>query len=178
MRLSVKNWLAGAALLQSMELAALEDIPLAYLVVAKSVEVPADILYSVALAESARPYRQQPKPWPWTLNINGQGIYCDSREDALHRLTDAIRRNQLVDIGLMQINWHWHKQRFASPNDALLPMHNLKAGAQVLREQYNNTGEWWQAVGRYHDPGQDKTSRAAAANYRQRVKQHWQANFQ
>lgn len=173
----IRQLLVGATLLQSITVAALEALPIAYIVVAKATNVPADILYALALAESGRTYRGTFLPWPWTLNIEGESVYCHSQHDAIIRATAAINRKQMVDIGLTQVSWHWHQRRFARIGDALVPMLNLKEGAAILREQYDASGDWWQAVGRYHDPGQDQASLVSAEQYRQRVRRLWRGAF-
>lgn len=185
MNLSLRQWAAGIALVQSITVLAkenLEDIPMAYLIVAKSYQVPADILYSMALVESGKVYKEKKLPWPWALNIDGQSVFCDSQQEAISRISQAIKNKQLVDIGLMQISWRWQKQRFSNPGEALVPIHNLKAGAIILREQFEhnqleNKGDWWDAVGRYHDPGQDAVSLGNAKQYRDKVKKYWQETF-
>ena len=174
---AIRQLVVGATLMQSISVAALDDLPIAYVVVAKAANVPADILYAVALAESGRSYKGVLLPWPWTLNVEGRSIYCESQSEAIILAADAINRKQLVDIGLTQVNWRWHRQRFSHVDDALVPMLNLKAGAAILREQFEVSGDWWQAVGRYHDPGQDSESLDSAENYRQRVKRLWRGAF-
>lgn len=178
---AVKKWVAGIGLMQSVAVTALEkleEIPIAYALVAKAYEVPADILYAVALAESGKPYKATYRPWPWALNIDGQSFYCHSEQEAARRIGAALQHKQAIDIGLMQISWYWHRQRFASPAEALVPIHNLKVGAAILREQYEQTGDWWRAVGRYHDPGRDERSLDNAKRYRERVERHWREQFQ
>ena len=172
-----KPWIAGVALMQSVAVAALEEIPTAYLIVAKSYQVPADILYAMALAESGTQYGGDQIPWPWALNIDGQSVFCESQQEAVRRVHQAIGNQQSVDIGLMQVNWRWHKQRFTTIDESLVPVRNLSAGAVILYEQFEQTNDWWEAVGRYHDPGQDAESLNSAQRYRGRVKQYWRERF-
>ena len=168
---------AGLVVMQPVNASALESLPVAYHIVAKAYQVPVDILYAVALTESGRRYESSNLPWPWALNIDGESVYCQSQNEALQRIRQAIRKQQAVDIGLMQISWRWQQQRFTDVDQALIPVQNLKAGAAILREQFENTQDWWQAVGRYHDPGQDPTSLENALHYRTKVRQHWVAEF-
>jgi hypothetical protein len=148
---------------------------MAYEFVAEAYDMPADILYAVAMTESAKSHGEIHRPWPWALNINGVGVYCATQQEATLILKAAIREHRSVDIGLMQISWRWHQHRFSHSAEALIPLHNLRAGAAILREQYERDEDWWQAVGRYHSPGNDMASQAKARTYRQRVEQHWQA---
>ena len=172
-----KPLIAGFTLMQSVATVALEDVPVAYWIVAESHQVPVDILYAVALTESGKPYKGEQTPWPWALNIDGRSVFCESQQKAIHRMAKAIRQEQSVDIGLMQINWRWHRQRFSSIRESLVPIKNLSAGASILYEQFEQTNDWWEAVGRYHDPGQDAESLTSAQRYRERVKQHWREWF-
>lgn len=72
---AIRKLVVGATLMQSISVAALDDLPIAYVVVAKAANVPADILYAVALAESGRSYKGVLLPWPWTLNVEGRSIF-------------------------------------------------------------------------------------------------------
>ena len=139
---AIRQLVVGATLMQSITATALDELPVAYMVVAKAANVPADILYAVALAESGRSYNGVLLPWPWTLNVEGRSIFCGSQGEAIVLAAEAINRKQLVDLGLTQVS-----------------------------------GDWWQAVGRYHDPGQDDESLASAEHYRQRVKRLWRGAF-
>jgi len=176
-RRAIKSLLASVILMQASNILALEDFPIAYLVVAQQYQVPVDILYAVAMTESGNGYDSSQLPWPWALNVDGRSIYCQSRQEAVWVVSHAIQAKQSVDIGLMQISWRWHQHRFASIDDALIPMKNLKAGAAILQEQFEVTNDWWEAVGRYHDPGQDQNSLDNAEVYRARVRQQWQNMF-
>lgn len=109
----------------------------------------------------------------WTLNIEGKAYRFTHRRSMLAKLNQAVQDKQSVDIGIMQINWRWHKHRFNSLKPALDPYTNLKTGAEILVEQYQVTGDWWLAVGRYHSPAQTKNSIKRAKQYRQRVRRHW-----
>lgn len=180
MNSALKTWFAGISVAQSMVAMSselLEDIPMAYLFVAKAYQVPADILYSIALTESGKLYKGKYLPWPWALNIAGRSVFCQSQEEARLQIAQALRSKRSVDIGVMQISWRWQKQRFADPKEALIPMNNLRAGAEILREQFEHNNDWWDAVGRYHDPGQDEVSLNNAKRYREKVISNWKRVF-
>jgi soluble lytic murein transglycosylase-like protein len=146
-------------------------IPPAYVTVAREVGVPPRLLYAVALTESARRFRtNEVRPWPWSLHVNGRAEYHASREDAYR----AIRRHlaagrRSIDIGLMQLNWRWHRESLRDPWQALDPYHNLRTGAHLLRAHYRECGDWLTAAGRYHAPATTKQGRALAKTYRKRV---------
>lgn len=173
---AIKPWLASV-MMQASTVMALEELPVAYLIVAKHQQVPVDILYAVAMTESGKRFGDEQRPWPWALNVDGRSVFCQSEQEAVLTVSEAIQKKQSVDIGLMQINWRWHKHRFSSIDDALTPMKNLQVGAAILQEQFKYTNDWWEAVGRYHDPGQDTDSLENAERYRTRVRQQWQDMF-
>lgn len=148
-------------------------IPPAYRAVAKQYSIPPDILYSIAFAESGYQYRSVYNPWPWTLNIEGKAYRFTDKASTLVRLRRAINHQQSVDIGIMQINWRWHKHRFNTIESTLDPYTNLQVGAKILLEQHHIINDWWLAVGRYHAPSQNQRSIQRAKQYALRVQKHW-----
>ncbi len=53
-----------------------------------------------------------------------------------------------MDVGLMQVNWRFHGENFASMHDALSPNKNATYAVEYLSSHEGNT--WWKKVGRYH----------------------------
>jgi Transglycosylase SLT domain len=141
----------AAALLNTSALAA---VPAGYRQVAQAQGVPATVLYAVALTESGATLASgERRPWPWTLNVEGRAYRFRTRLEARQALRVFLARGiTRIDIGLMQVNWAYHKQALGDPWQALDPYHNLAVGASILRAQYRSAGDWWQAVGRYHAP--------------------------
>ena len=144
--------------------------PAAYQQIARQAGIPAEILYAIALQESALPLRGQLRPWPWTLNVAGRPLRFANQPAACQALHQALSTTvpTRIDIGLTQINWGYHGQRFTSPCTALHPTRNLRVAAQLLREQHRHSGDWLQAAGHYHRPA----GGAPAARYRQGVARH------
>jgi len=141
-------------------------IPRGYTLVANALGVPPALLYGVALQESVMLFGEPPErrllPWPWTLNIAGTPARFWSRAAAEERLEASLRRGvDSVDIGPMGINWRYHKARLQSVERSLDPYWNLRVGAGLLAQQFAACGDWREAVGRYHAPG----DRARAAHY-------------
>jgi len=148
------------------------SVPVGYQQVADAYDLPPEVLYAVALTESARQVDStgNVRPWPWTLNVRGRGHFFASRreaEAALQDLLDQGRRS--IDIGIMQVNWRYHRQRLGSPRLALDPYHNLRVAAEILHDCHQRRQDWWAAVGCYHAPN----SPQRAARYRARVRAHW-----
>jgi len=105
------------------------------------------ILNGIAMVES----RRGDAPWPWTLNVAGKPYFFVDREsawNAAQRLT--THHFDQFDIGLMQINWHYHHHRFKSTWQALDPKINQRIAEEILREQWQITGHLSSAIARYH----------------------------
>lgn len=150
------------------------SIPEGYIRVANQKGVPALILYGVALQESTMLFGSKQNrhslPWPWTLNVKGTPRRFESRLLAERALAENIDVGiTLVDIGLMQVNWYWHKDRFDSFKNALDPYTNLRVSADILLEQFAQTKNWYQAVGRYHSQKNIQRANAYASSVFQRL---------
>lgn len=147
-------------------------VPDGYRRVAAAHGIPSELFYAVALAESGRhiEHLRTTRPWPWTLNIHGEGHYFPSRQAAVVAAQQALTQGRRsVDIGLMQVNWAYHATALRSVEAAIDPYHNLDVGAGILAECFRTRGDWWAAVGCYHAP----SNADRAARYRERVKRIW-----
>jgi soluble lytic murein transglycosylase-like protein len=149
-----------------------ESVPSGYASAARAHGIPADIFYAVALTESGKVvdrYRTR-RPWPWTLNVGGKGYFYASREDAYQALRRFLAQGKRsIDIGLMQVNWRWHRDKLGDPWQALDPDHNLQVSARILATCYRERRDRWDAVGCYHAPNNRKFAR----RYRRNVAAHW-----
>lgn len=145
------------------------EVPWGYEAVAAAYGLPARVLYAVALTESASKLPYGLRPWPWTLNVGGRPMRFATRVDAWRALIGYLLEGRTnIDVGLMQVNWGWHKARLADPWTALDPYHNLRVGAKILLEEYQKTGDWPTAIGRYHAPGNPQR----AERYRRMVERY------
>lgn len=151
--------------LASLKLAA---IPAAFIEAARVAAVPAPLLYAIALTESGKLTARGHKPWPWTLNVAGQGQYFATRTAAWQRLQRELRVGRNVDIGIMQVSWRYHGNSLQTPWKALSPHWNLQVAAEFLRRCFERRQDWMAAVGCYHAPN----NAARAARYRERVAQN------
>ncbi|WP_230971764.1 lysozyme family protein [Nitrogeniibacter aestuarii] len=92
-------------------------------------------------------------PYPWTLNVEQKPERFPTYRQAVKRLEYLVGSGvQNIDCGAVQVNWRWHKQRLGTPVQALHPYHNIRAGADYLRECFQTTGDWFKGTGRYHSP--------------------------
>lgn len=126
---------------------------------------PPELLYSIALQESGKVIGGQYKPRAWTLNVCGKGIHFNTKDEALLFLKEAIDVSCSVDIGIMQIHWQSHHEKFKNYEEALDPIKNIDVGAQILKDQYIRVNDWYEATGRYHSPG----NKRLASIYRDKV---------
>lgn len=114
---------------------------------AREFRVPVNILYAVGLTETGRRGSLQ----PYAMNIAGTAYFAPSKQDALRRLGEERAKGvRLIDLGCMQINHHYHHEKFASPAEMLDPRANVNYAARFLKELYRREGNWTMAVARYH----------------------------
>ena len=152
-------------------------VPPGYRQVAEEHGIPPALFYAIALTESGytMPTAEGIRPWPWTLNIRGEGRYYPSHRAAAAALAATVHSGETaVDVGIMQIHWHFHHAALGGIRRALDPCHNLRVGADILAQCYQQSREWWSAAGCYHAPNNATLSR----RYQARVQQHWRTVVQ
>ena len=92
--------------------------------------------------------------WPWTLNYRKKGYYFKSRDDLYQAAKTILNSGDTkFDICVMQMNWHYHSDRFDSLYDALSPDNCIRAAADYLIDVSNmrNRRTWTSIVGGYHN---------------------------
>jgi tetratricopeptide (TPR) repeat protein len=168
---------AAVSLLLAGTAAAQDDTPaemqcLRYLqAYERGMHVPQGLTTAISLVETGRPIgaNKQRLPWPWTINVNGQGTFFDTKEEAVaatRKLVDEGQRS--IDIGCMQINLRYHPNAFRSLEDAFDPAANVAYGTQFLASLHQAQGSWEKAIERYHSS--DDGRREA---YRDKVLAFW-----
>lgn len=109
--------------------------------------VPLGILYSVGLTESGKAGKLQ----PYAMNIAGKTVFPKSLPDALKTFSaHSAKGVKLIDLGCMQINHHYHGERFESVRAMFDPGQNVDYAASFLIRLYREHGSWSMAVARYH----------------------------
>lgn len=149
-------------------------IPDAYRQIAAEEKVPAESLYSLAMAESTRKTEWGNKPWPWTLNVAGKGYRYETREEAWEALLGFMQRYPLrrIDVGVAQVNLGWNGHHFPTFRDAFDPYTNLRAAARILRACYDaRPGSWIKAAGCYHHPAGGQAANTYMAIVRSKLSQ-------
>jgi soluble lytic murein transglycosylase-like protein len=147
-------------------------IPSGYRSVAETHGIPSALFYAVALAESGTRVDAlgAMRPWPWTLNVQGDGRFYPSRRAATLAFEDALATGRTsVDVGLMQVSWRYHRRALGHVAGALDPYRNLDVAAAILTACHEMHRDWWAAVGCYHAPNDP----ARAERYSHRVKRLW-----
>ncbi|UES44634.1 transglycosylase SLT domain-containing protein [Roseibium aggregatum] len=125
---------------------------------ARKYNVPLGVLYAVGLTETGR----RNSLYPYALNIEGKSVFPPSRQAAKQDVIDAQQHGKkLIDIGCMQINYHYHGDQFRSVDQMLEPRANVQYAARFLKDLRRRQGSWTMAVARYHagpnnDPAQKR----------------------
>lgn len=109
--------------------------------------VPLAVLYAVALTETG----QRGSLHAYAMNVEGRPIFNPTLQEALSQFAAARRGGAvLIDIGCMQVNYHFHGTSFASLEDMFEPRRNIDYAARFLRNLRTSEGSWTAAVARYH----------------------------
>lgn len=133
---------------------------------AEAEQVPLGVLYAVGMTETGRKGSLS----PYALNVEGKAIFTESEKKALKEFNKARRAGKkLIDLGCMQINYHYHGNEFESVAAMLDPYTNVRYAARFLRELRLREGNWTMAVARYHagpdnDPAQKRYICAVITN--------------
>lgn len=95
-------------------------VPPAYVREASRAGIPAGSLYAIALTESGYTRCKKGTPWPWSINDNGErsqtgkSLCFKSRAAMFGYAWGQVRRgNRRFDLGPMQMNWHYNRDKFA-----------------------------------------------------------------
>jgi tetratricopeptide (TPR) repeat protein len=139
----------------------------------RSMRIPQGLLTAISFVEAGRVGEDgQITAWPWTINVNGQGRYFASKEEAVattRKLIDEGQRS--IDVGCMQINLRYHPNAFRTIEDAFDPALNVAYGAQFLTSLHQLQGSWAKAVERYHSSDDGRRE-----EYREKVMAAWNSN--
>lgn len=121
--------------------------------------VPLSILLAITRVETGRQGEDGIDPWPWAVNLGGQGHWFSTETAAWRFVYDAFRGGARdFDIGCFQINYHWHGSRFSSIEAMFDPFANAHYAATFLMELYRETGDWDGAVRAYHSRTPEKAA--------------------
>lgn len=120
--------------------------------VAATLGAPDQLLTAVALNETGR---RAPNgnvaPWPWTINVGGQGYVFATKEQAVFAAQQLINSGtRSFDVGCMQVNVFFHPRAFTSFEEAFDPLSNVMYAASYIERLRQDTRSWDRAVELYH----------------------------
>ncbi|MDQ2090567.1 transglycosylase SLT domain-containing protein [Marimonas arenosa] len=113
--------------------------------------VPLSVLQAITRTETGRKKNHHFTPWPWTVNMEGKGVWFDSLDEARAFVFRHFKRGaRSFDVGCFQINYKWHHKAFDSIDEMFDPEANALYAAAFLKELYAEKGSWTDAAGAYH----------------------------
>lgn len=118
---------------------------------ARQTGVPISVLKAITRTETGRTRDGTLQPWPWTVNMEGDGHWFDARSAAQDYTERHFQRGaRSFDVGCFQLNYRWHHQGFPSLEAMFDPERNALYAAEFLRDLYAEFGDWSRAAGAYH----------------------------
>ena len=118
---------------------------------AQKTGVPLSVLQAITRTETGRKKDGIFGPWPWTVNMEGKGVWFDTLDEARAYVFRHFKRGaRSFDVGCFQINYKWHHQAFSSIDEMFDPMANATYAAEFLKDLYAEHGSWTDAAGAYH----------------------------
>jgi soluble lytic murein transglycosylase-like protein len=133
--------------------------------------LPERMMGAIAVVETGRadPAGGAPRPWPWTINAEGQGFFFTSKQQAIEAVRALQARGvRSIDVGCMQVNLMFHPNAFASLDQAFDPDANARYAARFLTALHGENRDWPAAIAAYHSE-----TPALGAAYRQLVMARW-----
>ena len=121
--------------------------------------LPPTLMPAIGRVESGRldPVTGRVRPWPWTINFEGQGSFFDTKDQVI----DAVRALQAkgaksIDVGCMQVNLMHHPTAFPDLETAFDPHANATYAAKFLTSLFAKTRNWGLAAAYYHSADPDR----------------------
>lgn len=120
-------------------------------IAASQSNVPISILLSITRTETGRAKNGKLQPWPWTVNMEGKGVWFDTEDEARSYVYRHFKRGaRSFDVGCFQINYKWHGEAFSSIDEMFDPVANAHYAARFLSSLFDEFGDWTKAAGAYH----------------------------
>lgn len=126
-------------------------------------DVPYAVLQAITRTETGRQNGSGLHPWPWTVNMEGQGTWFATQDAARAYVFQHFKRGaRSFDVGCFQINFKWHGAGFQSIDDMFDPQKNADYAAAFLKRLHGELGNWSNAAGAYHSRTPEFANRYAA----------------
>src|SRR3990167_6735606 len=89
--------------------------------------IPTGLLHAISKAESGlKDVKGRLVPWPWTINVRGQGYYFPTKQEAIAAVQAMQAKGiESIDVGCMQVNLYYHPKAFKTLEDAFEPSKNV-----------------------------------------------------
>ena len=130
---------------------------------AQATGVPVSVLKAIALNETGRKRGGAFRPWPWTVNMEGKGLWFETEAEARAYAEERYAAGaRSFDIGCFQINHKWHGEHFTSIQQMFDPVANGLYAAKFLKSLYAESGDWSAAAGAYHSRNPEFAEKYAA----------------
>ena len=152
----IASALAIALLLLSGAIASPHHTPhdlcrVAAVTAARTHHVPEEVLLAITTVETRTNRGGESGPWPWTVNVAGQGTWFDSFAEARSHAAAALASGQTsFDVGCFQLNYRWHGQEFSGLDEMFDPATSADYAARFLKSLHAESGDWLIAAGHYH----------------------------
>ncbi|WP_353473532.1 transglycosylase SLT domain-containing protein [Salipiger sp. H15] len=118
---------------------------------AHTLGVPDPVMRAITRVETGRSRDGGLQPWPWTVNLGGDGFWFDSAAEARAFAAGQVARGRRnMDIGCFQVNVRWHGEAFRSTDEMFDPETNALYAAGFLKRLHDEHGDWDSAVAAYH----------------------------
>ena len=113
--------------------------------------VPLSVLLAITRTETGRTKGGATTPWPWTVNMEGKGVWFDTEDQARSYVFRHFKKGaRSFDVGCFQINYKWHGSAFDSIDAMFDPNENATYAARFLKSLHSELGDWSKAAGAYH----------------------------
>jgi len=132
--------------------------------------IPNQLMAAIGRVESGRQETDgSVNPWPWSINVEGEGHVFDSKAEAIAAVRAAEARGvRSIDVGCMQVNLQQHPDAFPTLEQAFDPVANAIYAAHFLVQLHDQTGTWPTATAWYHSATPE-----LGADYQRRVMAVW-----
>jgi hypothetical protein len=134
--------------------------------------LPPRLLSAISLTETGRidPATGNVRPWPWTIDAEGEGQFFATKQEAIAAVKALHARGvRSIDVGCLQVNLMHHPDAFASLEEAFDPRGNANYAARFLNSLYAGSKDWESAIAAYHSE-----TPALGDAYRVLVMARWQ----
>ena len=130
-------------------------------IIENQLNIPVGLLTAIGKTESGRiSENKNIIIWPWTVNINKKSLFFDTRSQMEKFINNEIqRKNFNLDVGCMQINLKWHKNKFKNILNIVDPMVNVSYATSFLYELEKKHGSWDKAIKYYHSSKPEKNTK-------------------